>query len=234
MGAIILFLAVIATIIGWWLSHQRLTAKPWLEEGPIGEVLGTGASTLPPAKIGLVLLFAVIGALFALLISAYLMRRNMADWRTLPVPNLLWSNTAALIASSVALEWARVAARRRWTDDAKIGLLVGGAFAIVFLIGQTLVWRQLNAAGYFLASNPANAFFFLMIALHGMHLSGGLIALYRTTVRMWNGESIHQIRLSIQLCAMYWHFLLLIWLVLLALLTRSVDEFVTICSQLFW
>ena len=42
--------------IVWWLSTQRLTAKPWLEEGPIGEFPGTNALFLPAAKIGLGLL----------------------------------------------------------------------------------------------------------------------------------------------------------------------------------
>lgn len=233
MGSIILFLAVIAGIVGWWLSQQRLTAKPWLEEGPIGEVPGTGASTLPPAKIGLGLFLVVVGALFALLTSAFLMRSNMADWRSLPLPDLLWINTAALIASSVGLQWARVMAKRGWIDDVKIGLLIGGAFAITFLLGQVLVWRQLTAAGYFLESNPANAFFFLMIALHGLHLSGGLVALYRTIARVWRGGNIGRMRLSVELCATYWHFLLAIWLVLLAVLTGSVGDFVAICGRLF-
>jgi cytochrome c oxidase subunit 3 len=231
MGPVILFLAAIASIIGWWLLQQRLTAKPWLEEGAIGDVPGTGASTMAPAKIGLGFFLAVVGALFALLISAYFMRRGMSDWRALPVPDLLWSNTAALIASSIALQWAWVAAKQGWVEDVKIGVLLGGAFAIVFLIGQLLVWRQLTAAGYFLATNPANAFFFLMITLHGLHLSGGLIALGRTTIRMSRGGGIVRLRLSVELCATYWHFLLLIWLVLMALLTRSVDKFVALCSQ---
>ena len=54
MSAIILFLAVIAIIAGWWLSQQRLMAKPWLEEGSIDDFPGTGAVTLPAAKLGLV------------------------------------------------------------------------------------------------------------------------------------------------------------------------------------
>ena len=43
MSAIILFMAGIAAIAGWWLSQQRLAAKPWLEEGSIGDFPGAGA-----------------------------------------------------------------------------------------------------------------------------------------------------------------------------------------------
>jgi cytochrome c oxidase subunit 3 len=233
MSAIILFMAGIAAIAGWWLSHQRLGAKPWLEEGVIGDFPGTGAMTLPAAKIGLGVFLAVVGSLFALFISAYSMRMNMVDWRALPVPRLLWFNTGVLILSSVALQWAHVAARRNDMDSVIVSLCAGGASAVTFLVGQLLAWQQLRVAGYFLASNPANSFFYLITAVHGLHLMGGLAALGRTTAKVWRGAAMSQVRLSVELCAIYWHFLLLIWLVLLGLLTGWTDDFVDICRQLF-
>ena len=232
MSAIVLFLAVIAVIVGWWLSQQRLTAKPWLEEGPIGEFPGTGAMTLPAAKIGLGVFLAVAGALFTLIISAYSMRMSMADWRALPVPKLLWFNTGVLVLSSVALQWAHLAARRNDLEGVIVGLLAGGVSAVVFLVGQLLAWQQLSAAGYFVASNPANSFFYLITAVHGLHLMGGLVALGRTTAKVWRSAEMTQVRLSVELCAIYWHFLLLVWLVLLGLLTGWTDGFVDMCRQL--
>src|SRR5882757_596558 len=118
-------MAVIAVIVGWWLSQQRLTSKPWLEEDPIGDFPGTGAMTLPAAKIGLGVFLAVASSLFALFISAYSMRMNMVDWRALPVPGLLWFNTGVLVLSSVALQWAHVAARRNDVDGVLVGLGAG-------------------------------------------------------------------------------------------------------------
>ena len=228
MSVIILFMAGIAAIAGWWLSQQRLTAKPWLEEGVIADVRGDSA----PAKIGLGVFLAVVGSLFALFISAYSMRMNMADWRALPVPRLLWFNTGVLVLSSVALQWAHVAARRDDMDGVIVGLCGGAAFAVTFLVGQLLAWRQLNAAGYFLASNPANSFFYLITAMHGLHLMGGLVALGRTTAKVWRGAEMTRVRLSVELCAIYWHFLLLIWLVLFGLLTGWAGDFIDICRQL--
>lgn len=236
MTAIVLFMAVLAVIAGWWLSQQRLAAKPWLEEGVIDDGRG-GAAPLPPAKIGLGVFLAVAGSLFALFISAYSMRMAVFDWRALPVPKLLWFNTAVLIVSSGALQWALVASRRNDSDrndsdNVLIGLLAAGVSAIVFLIGQLIAWQQLNAAGYLLAANAANAFFYLLTAVHGLHVLGGLVALERTTARAWRGVAIPQLRLGVELCAMYWHFLLLVWLVLLALLTGWADDVVAICRQL--
>jgi cytochrome c oxidase subunit 3 len=232
VSAIILFMAGIAAIAGWWLSQQRLTSKPWLEEGVLVDFRGDNASSLPPAKIGLGVLLAVVGSLFALFISAYSMRMSMVDWRALPVPRLLWFNTGVLITSSIALQWAYMAARRNDMDGAIIGLLAGGASAVIFLVGQLLAWQQLKAAGYFVASNPANSFFYLITAVHGLHLIGGLVALGRTTAKVWRGAEMTQVRLSVELCAIYWHFLLLVWLVLLGLLTGWTDNFVDICRQL--
>jgi cytochrome c oxidase subunit III len=232
VSAIVLFLAVIAIIAGWWLSQQRLMAKPWLEEGPIDDFPGTGAVTLPAAKLGLGVFLAVVGALFTLVISAYSMRQSLADWRALPVPKLLWFNTGVLVLSSIALQWAYLAARRNDLDGVIIGLLGGGVSAVIFLVGQLLAWQQLIVAGYFVASNPANSFFYLITAVHGLHLMGGLVALGRTTSKVWRGAKVAEVQLSVELCAIYWHFLLLVWLVLLGLLTGWTDDFIAICRGL--
>jgi cytochrome c oxidase subunit 3 len=175
---------------------------------------------------------AVVGSLFALFISAYSMRMTMMDWRALPIPRLLWFNTAVLVLSSVALQGAQVAARRNDMNGVIVGLCAGGASAVTFLVGQLLAWRELSIAGYFLASNPANSFFYLITAVHGLHLMGGLVALGRTTAKVWHGAPVTEVRLSVELCAIYWHFLLLVWLVLLGLLTGWTDNVIDICRQL--
>jgi cytochrome c oxidase subunit 3 len=230
---ILFVLAPIGAIVAWWLSRQRLMAKPWLEVGAIGEVPDTGASSLPAATIGLGVFLAVVSSLFALLISAYFMRMQVADWAQMPAPYLLWFNTGVLILSSVALQYAQVAARSGRMDGVEDGLILGGLFAITFLVGQLFVWQQLNAAGYFLVDNPANAFFYLLTGLHGLHLLGGLVALGRTADKVWRqGFEVKEVRLSVQLCAVYWHFLLALWLVLFGFLTPWVGDFAVFCRQL--
>jgi cytochrome c oxidase subunit 3 len=215
MNITFLFLAVIAAVVAWWLALQRLTAKPWLEAGPIGD---TGASSLPAAKVGLGVFLAVVGTLFALLISAYSMRMEMGEWRPAPPPKLLWLNTGMLILSSGALQWAQVAARRGRMDGVRAGLLAGGVFALAFLAGQLIAWRQLDAAGYYLTANPAAAFFYLITGVHALHLLGGLVALGRTMDKAWQRVAVGKERLNVELCAMYWHFLLFVWLVVFGLL----------------
>jgi cytochrome c oxidase subunit 3 len=232
MLAILLFMAVIGGVIAWWLSRQRLMSKPWLEEGLAGEPAGGGRPLLPPAKVGLGVFLAVVGALFALMVSAFLMRSTLPDWQSMPVPNLLWSNTAALIVSSIALHWARHSIRKNWFGDAATGLVIGGGFALLFLLGQIMVWRQFQAAGYGAAVNPANAFFLMIVAVHGLHLLGGMVALVRAAHAIRRGD-LRRMRLRIELCATYWHFLLAVWLIMLALMTRTVQALAAFCGQLF-
>lgn len=232
MSVILVFLLVIAGIAGWWLSHQRLMSKPWLEQGSIGDFIGSEQSAMPTAKIGMGVFLAVVGCLFALFTSAYFMRMALSDWQPLPIPRLLWFNTAVLVLSSIALQVALVASRKGQLDTVRLGLATGGLTAIAFLIGQLFAWRALAADGYLLAGNPANSFFYLITGLHGLHIVGGLIGLGRTSYRAWTTTRTDTLSLGVELCAMYWHFLLFIWLALFVLLAGWAADFIDICRQL--
>jgi cytochrome c oxidase subunit 3 len=89
------------------------------------------------------------------------------------------------------------------------------------MVGQLLAWQQLVDAGYFAAANPANAFFYLITGLHALHLLGGLVAWSRTTIKLLSGSEIAKIRISVELCAVYWHFLLVIWVILFGLMLST-------------
>jgi cytochrome c oxidase subunit 3 len=232
MSVSILFLALLVAIAAGWLMTQKLDAKPWMEEGIIGEFDGTGAMSWPAAKIGLGVFLAVVGSLFALLISAWFMRSGFPDWRSIPVPQLLWANTAALIGGSAALQAASWSAQRRDMDAVRTRLLVATVCGLFFLVGQLWAWKQLTATGHFLATNPANSFFYLVTGLHGLHVLGGMAALGWTVDRAWRSETADDLTLNIELSAWYWHFLLLIWLILFSLLTGLAQDFGTICRQL--
>jgi cytochrome c oxidase subunit 3 len=199
---------------------QQIMEKPWVAgHSRIVDLHDRKAFFLPSATLGLRLLLAAITVLFSLLVVAYHDRMMMGDWRTLPDPWLLWPNTVMLIVSSIGLQWASLSARRREIRGVRRGLLAAGISAFLFLVGQLLAWQQLVELGYFAATNPANAFFYLLTALHGLHLLGGLVAWSWTSDRVWRRDAeVDRLRLSVDLCAVYWHFLLVVWLVLFALL----------------
>lgn len=233
MTVTLLFFIVMIAIALWWLLHQQLTAKPWLEEGaaPHGGRMGT--LPFPAAQVGLWVFLAVISSLFALLIGAYFMRSGFADWRPVQIPRLLWLNTGALILSSVFLQGAQSGVNRKHMGMVRGGLLIGGGFGIAFVAGQLRAWDQLRAAGDTVSLNPSDSFFYLLTGLHGLHVLGGLIALGITADRVWRAVAPDGARLSVQLCATYWHFLLVVWLILFGLLTGRADDLGRICGQLF-
>jgi cytochrome c oxidase subunit 3 len=183
------------------------------------------------AKAGLVVFLAVAGSLFALFVSAYLMRMGAADWWALPVPRILWINTGLLVVGSLGLHGAQVAARHGNPAAMRQGLLLGGAAALAFLLGQILAWRELLALGHGLAGNPAASFFYVLSGVHGLHVAGGLVALGRTAAWSWRDPGSARTRVLVELCATYWHFLLLVWLVLFGLLTGWANDFAEICRQ---
>jgi cytochrome c oxidase subunit 3 len=232
MSIVLGFMAVIAAIAAWWLSQQRLFAKPWLEQGPVDAFPHTESGTMAPAKIGLGVFLAVVGSLFALFTSAYFMRMGLSDWQAFPVPSILWLNTGVLVLSSVALQCAVVAARNGQMDMLRLGLVTGGITAFAFLAGQWMAWRELAASGYFVSSNPANSFFYLITGMHGLHILGGLLGLAVTTGRAFRAIRPAGLRLGVELCAIYWHFLLLVWLLVFLVLAGWAEEFIEICRAL--
>jgi cytochrome c oxidase subunit 3 len=232
MSVILVFLLVIAGVAAWWLSNQRIMSKPWLEQGTLDAFHDSAMPGMPTAKIGLGVFLAVVGCLFALFASAYFMRMELSDWQALPLPRVLWVNTGILMLSSVALHVAVVAVRKDQMDTARLALVTGGLTALAFLAGQLIAWRELAAGGHGLDTNPANSFFYLLTAMHGLHIVGGVIALGRTTAQAWIAVPRDRLRLSVELCAMYWHFLLFIWLALLVLLAGWAADFIDICRQL--
>ena len=227
MSASAAYIALIAGIAVWVLLVRRFTAKPW--EANAAEV---GAfERLPnvvPAKVGLWVFLAVVTSLFALFMSAYLMRMNghghdaMHDWISLSEPKVLWLNSALLIVASVTMQAARATSARAQMDVARDRLLLGGLLTLAFLGGQLYAWREINNSGFFMRSNPAVAFFYVLTAIHGLHLMGGLVVWGRTLRRMYpkRTEPI-DVSLSIELCSVYWHYLLLVWLALFALLLAT-------------
>ena len=198
---------------------DQLTEKSWLTEGDQADGTGNRVSvTLPASIFGLRVFLGVAAVLFTLFFVAYADRMTLGDWRTLPEPWVLWVNTALLILSSLGMQRAWNAANRGQMDVVKAGLLAAGGCAVAFLFGQLLAWQQLMALGYYAAANPANAFFYVITAVHALHLLGGLVAWCRTAAKVWRDDEVGKIRVSVELCAVYWHFLLVVWVVLFGLL----------------
>ena len=208
-----------ATVIGW-LLRQTINVQPWVANAADDAVSGRSLNT-NSKTIGLVTFLAVATSLFGLFISAYNLRMKMPDWSPLAEPGVLWINSGVLVLASIAFQWTRGAAIKGNEQSVRIGLTLAGALTILFLFGQLLAWQSLQASGYYVTRNPANAFFYMLTAIHGLHLMGGLWVWARSTIKAWPGSDAESVRVSVELCTIYWHFLLLVWAVLFGMLLST-------------
>jgi len=223
--------ALITGIAVWLVLVTKLSAKSWLAQPAVAGAVAAEERPRPAAAhLGLWIFLAVITSLFGLFISAYYMRMGhgevmAADWQPFPEPLILWINTALLILGSVAMQWARASIARGSAEHTRMALLIGGLLTFAFLVGQFLAWRLLVITGYFVPRNPAVAFFYVLTAVHGLHLLGGLYVWGRTFMRLRRRDlELLDVRQSVELCTVYWHYLLVVWLVLFALLlSHSID-----------
>lgn len=225
MTITLVFLALLMAAFTGWLLSQTFNVRPWAAQSA-GDTTPGADGRLPEGatagRVGLVVFLAVVASLFALSVSAYMMRMEVGtDWRVLPTPALLWANSVILVLASVFLQLAWNAARSSNAGRLRGTMIAGGVCTLAFVAGQYVVWLQLQAGGYYITGNPATAFFYLLTGLHALHLVGGLFAWGRTMRRIRAGQSMDTIRASVELCALYWHFLLLVWVGLFALLLQT-------------
>lgn len=154
---------------------------------------------------------------FMALASAFLVRKGGPNWVPVQIPGLLWFNTAVLLASSGTLE----VARKRLAHFDALGFrrfwLVTTVLGVLFLIGQVVAWRTLVKQGIYLASNPASSFFYIFTGAHGLHLFGGVCALFYVARRNFARTQVTQ-TVAAEVVSFYWHFMDALWLFLLALL----------------
>lgn len=220
-AAIVIFIFV-AVGFGWtWLWRQRVTEKPWLQEGVIEDHPSAVDPNRSAARTALFVFLAVVTSIFSLFISAYFLRMEYFDWRPLQEPGLLWLNTVLLVLGSVSFQAAANAAKKNNIDMVGLGLIGAGIFTIAFVGGQLWAWQMLVDEGAYLYSNPANAFFYVITGLHALHILGGLYVWARTTRRVWAGYPLHEIHESVDLCKVYWHFLLVVWVVMFGLMLST-------------
>jgi cytochrome c oxidase subunit 3 len=200
---------------------KSITAKPWEHSGEIDGEHGEVVVLQSPGQMGLWLFLAVVSSMFMLFIVSYYTRSQFPDWEKLTDPNILWFNTGLLVLASVALQIASNAAKRDATGSLRNALIAASLLTVAFVGGQLIAWEQLISAGYYVQGNPSTAFFYLVTGLHAVHLLGGLWYMLLVVIRLNREQQREKALRSVALCATYWHYLLLVWLVLFALLLRT-------------
>ena len=230
MSLTVAYAALATGIIVWAVLVTKLRAKPW-ERQVMATAEGPDDVAIPPKRVGLWIFLAVITSMFCLFVSAYYMRMGHSahgtpagpgDWATIRDPSVLWFNTVLLIFSSIAMQSARAAVSRGQKEQTQVRLFAAGLLTLGFLIGQWFAWRELRHSELFSPANPAVAFFYVLTAVHALHLLGGLFVWARTLARSLRKDvELIDVRLSVELTSVYWHYLLLVWLGLFAVLLST-------------
>jgi cytochrome c oxidase subunit III len=155
---------------------------------------------------------------FSAFISAVIVRRGLGtDWQHLPLPRVFWLNTGVLIVSSIVLDLAR----RQLRNNNRIAFnwlwLVGMLLGCGFLVGQIVGWRELVQHGFYMQGNISSSFFYILTWAHATHAIAGLIALVYVTVQAFAFRLGPAKRTVISVSLVFWHFLDILWLALMAL-----------------
>jgi cytochrome c oxidase subunit 3 len=179
--------------------------------GPQGPSSRRYATAIVIAIVSIVMFFMAMA-------SAYIyLRASSNRWVPLQLPWIIWVNTALLLLSSGAMEFAR----RRLTlaDFAQFRRLwaVATTLGVLFLIGQLIAWRQFVLAGFYVSTNQASSFFYIFTGLHGLHLLGGICALLYVSFRKFEKAKVSR-AVAAEVASYYWHFMDGLWIFLLALL----------------
>jgi cytochrome c oxidase subunit III len=196
------------------------------------------------ARLGLAVALTPIGMLFVAFTSAYIVRQGMPtfdpntntvvhDWIPVPLPTLLFLvNTCVLLLSSVTIECARRQIARQVALEpvqsipgVSLGkerklpwLAVTIVLGLCFLTGQWLAWSDLAARGFYVATGPSSSFVYLLTGTHAVHLFGGILALLAAGAAVLLRRPLASRRIVVDVTALYWHFMALLWIYILALL----------------
>lgn len=175
-----------------------------------------------------------IGAIvmsFAAYTSAMVVRQGSSpDWQHFSLPPILYWNTLILVVSSATLELARTrvggpfdrlgranALSSEHLRERLFWLRMSIVLGFVFLAGQYVAWRALSAAGVILSTGPSSAFFYLLTAVHALHLLGGLAALFYALRCLHVDDGPRAVHV-LGAVALYWHFMAVLWMYLLVVL----------------
>ena len=187
-----------------------------------------GSWTPDHYRIGVLAGIASILMMFTALASAYVVRSGLPgsfDWRAMSVPSFIWLSTALIVLSSLTIERAKKALGRGDEAGHSRWLMFTLLLGFGFLATQLLAWRQLVAAGVYVASNPHSSFFYVLTGLHGVHLAGGILALgYLLSYARRGARGAGAARFEVKrraltdVVAIYWHFMDGLWVFLFLLL----------------
>jgi cytochrome c oxidase subunit III len=219
---------------------ERLTEKPWLAApaAPAPVAIPEHEADFAAKRIALYFFLAVATVFFSLMVITLLTHSQFPGfealagqpWQPFTDTTRLWFNTSLLVLSSLAMHGALIASRKGQSKLCLLALIGAIFFALQFLLAQMSLWQQLSDMGYGLRANPSSSYFYLLTALHGLHLIAGVVVLAKPLMGFWRGAPLNLIGGSVKLCTTYWHYLLIVWVLMFGLLASSEETYRTLAA----
>jgi len=168
----------------------------------------------------LLLLFAIISIvmMFGGLTSAVIVSASREDWlKELEMPSAFIISTILMIVGSVVYQLALTFIKKDDRQKTMLMLLSALLLAFLFAFFQFKGFQEIIAQGYYFtgaSSNVRATFIYVIALLHLAHLFGGVIATFIIIYKHFKQKYNSLQHVGIELGAIYWHFLDLLWILL--------------------
>ncbi len=171
-----------------------------------------------PHKFTLWISIGSIVMMFAGLTSAYIVKRNLANWISFDLPSIFYVSTAVIIISSITMLLCRQNFIKGEMQKYRMWLFITMILGIVFVVLQIIGFLNLWKGGITLTKNVAFSFLYIIVGLHALHIVAGIIALLLTYLRSLSVKRKSYSIVPVDLISTYWHFVDFLWLYLLVFL----------------
>jgi cytochrome c oxidase subunit 3 len=188
----------------------------------MSQVISEQKRKIHPHKFTLWVAIGSILMMFAGLTSAYIVKRSQASWLMIEIPMMFWYSTATILASSVTVQLALKALKKREMINYRRLLVVTAVLGVLFIVLQVAGFRQFAAQDIRLVGAGSNASYSFLLAisgLHGIHVLGGVVALVVIAIRALNSSTKSYSSVPLEIAATYWHFVDALWIYLFIFFT---------------
>jgi cytochrome c oxidase subunit III len=175
-------------------------------------------------RVGMGLILLVVLMTFGGLIGTYvvLATNQSLEWKPFNLPFQVWVSTGLIVLSSVDYELAKNSLIAGDQKKARKWFFITGILGAIFIASQILAWVNLVNQGYYAQGNPYAGLFYILTAVHAVHVVGGIISLgfiiLKTQIVTDDAEELLKRQWFARVVGWYWHFIGVLWLVLFLLL----------------
>lgn len=153
--------------------------------------------------------------MFAGWVSAFMVREGQGRWDHVQLPWTFWVSTAVILTSSVTIHLAVKAFKKKNFGSYKLLINTTTILGLAFLALQAFgFYTMYDQQGILLNSNnAAGEFTYVIPFVHGIHVLGGVIALFIVylATQFRKRKKIYS-SIGVEIVSIYWHFVDALWL----------------------